>query len=323
MSDDPMLRFAVLFFAGLGLTITGAANLILRQSGIARRSVLAISVLVGVVLVAESFAGAARSIETGLILLAVVVPALVLGSGQGRRTIHRVLDGLGHSAISWGLCLAIGVGAVLCSVVRYESEDQAALDVSMAELEVMVECAGDVGPAPEIAMTDSGERVQVFFALAPRSSERFQLIETELFKRNGLANHVIYRQSSDDHANCHGWVFTGGRYRIDGCDVERILSQNGYSETASPQSGDLAIYRKNGSIAHSAIVRYVAPDMPTLVEGKWGATGVYLHAIDKCPYGQSAVFYRSARLGHLLAGLDHNSDTPIPQATLDPNVGTE
>ena len=32
----------------------------------------------------------------------------------------------------------------------------------------------------------------------------------------------------DPACNCHGWVFTGGRFWVSGEDVPRILEDNGY-----------------------------------------------------------------------------------------------
>ena len=42
---------------------------------------------------------------------------------------------------------------------------------------------------------------------------------------------------------------------------------------------------------------------PVMVEGKWGAMGTFLHPADKSIYGAEYAFYRSARGGHLLAGI--------------------
>ena len=53
-------------------------------------------------------------------------------------------------------------------------------------------------------------------------------------------------------------------------------------------------------MAHTAIVRYVSEGMPVLVEGKWGALGVYLHAVEESCYGRNYMFYRSSRKGHQL-----------------------
>ena len=73
-------------------------------------------------------------------------------------------------------------------------------------------------------------------------------------------------------------------------------------DVTAPRPGDLAIYRNNGSVSHTAVVRYVSDAAPVLVEGKWGPMGVYVHPADQCPYG-IPTFYRSSRPGHLLDGI--------------------
>ena len=71
-----------------------------------------------------------------------------------------------------------------------------------------------------------------------------------------------------------------------------------------PRPGDLVVYRLGGAVAHTAVVRYVTGGMPVLVEGKWGWAGVFLHPVDKSAYGGSFGYYRSARAGHSLAGIE-------------------
>jgi hypothetical protein len=64
------------------------------------------------------------------------------------------------------------------------------------------------------------------------------------------------------------------------------------------------VYRRDGVVLHTAVVRYVTPGMPVLVEGKWGATGVYLHDVDASAYGTGYTYYRAGRASHVLAGLE-------------------
>jgi len=122
--------------------------------------------------------------------------------------------------------------------------------------------------------------------------------DEELLGRNHPLT-LIRTAPPDPASNCHGWVFTGGRYWVRDADVDQILADNGYHETTEPQAGDLIVYRgASGEVAHTAVVR-VAGDM-VLVEGKWGSMGCYLHAPDQYPYGYGWSFYRSPRRGHLL-----------------------
>lgn len=123
-------------------------------------------------------------------------------------------------------------------------------------------------------------------------------------------HYVIRLGPPDERANCHGWVFTGGRYLLGPDDVELILKENGYAEVSEPQPGDLVVYRQGGTVAHTAVVRYVTEGQPVLVAGKWGALGVFLHAADKSCYGTEYTFHRSTRRGHLLVGLGGEPGSP-------------
>jgi hypothetical protein len=98
-------------------------------------------------------------------------------------------------------------------------------------------------------------------------------------------------------SNCHGWVFTGGRFGIQDAHVATILKENRYSIVSDAQEGDLAIYRVNGRIKHTGIVRIRSGR--TFVESKWGPFGVFLHT--PASHTGSCAFYRSSRSGHALA----------------------
>ena len=66
---------------------------------------------------------------------------------------------------------------------------------------------------------------------------------------------------------------------------------------------------------HTALVR-VAGDL-VLVEGRWSNMGCYLHAPEGYLEGFGWTFYRSARPGHLLRGLDGADHTPgTPQQSI-------
>jgi hypothetical protein len=109
-------------------------------------------------------------------------------------------------------------------------------------------------------------------------------------------------------------VFTGGRFWIREESVPVILAENGYVVVADPRPGDLAIYAEGGLVGHTAVVRYVAPERPVLVEGKWGAGPVFLHDVRDEGYAPFAGYYRSPRAGHLLA-LTGASGDPVAGMT--------
>src|SRR5262249_1057001 len=141
--------------------------------------------------------------------------------------------------------------------------------------------------------------------------ERFiDLHETDLTQ-------IIRLADPNSAANCHGWVFTGGKYGIRDPEVERILLDNGYAEFAAPREGDLAIYRSGNKITHSGIVRIADKSTPILIESKWGPFGVYLHGVEKQPFAGQCIFYRSSRSGHVLTlrSSGDRSDTDLDGET--------
>jgi hypothetical protein len=112
---------------------------------------------------------------------------------------------------------------------------------------------------------------------------------------------VIATEQSRGEYNCHGWVFTDGKYILAGNDVERILADNGYREVEHPASGDLIVYRDySGGIVHTGLVRAADDRGLVLIESKWGLEGRYLHQPQDQIYGQTYTYYHSHRAGHLL-----------------------
>lgn len=103
-------------------------------------------------------------------------------------------------------------------------------------------------------------------------------------------------------ANCHGWVFTAGKYYLGCDDVERILEDNGYELYQSPLPGDLIVYRNaSGGITHTGLVQAVYLGGMVVIDSKWGLGGRFIHGPEEQPYGNRYGYYRSARQGHTLA----------------------
>ena len=124
--------------------------------------------------------------------------------------------------------------------------------------------------------------------------------------------------------NCHGWIFAEGKYCIPSTEVPLILEDHGYYPVSRPGPNDLVIYRApTGQVVHSGIVRCTGPEKQILVESKWGRMGCFLHLHDKHGYPNAVcTFYRSARPGHLLQGLDVSA--PMATAsTAEPAVIVE
>ena len=95
--------------------------------------------------------------------------------------------------------------------------------------------------------------------------------------------------------------------------MDLILNENGYTKQKAPRAGDLVIYRSSGAVTHTAVVQYVSGNQPVLVSGKWGPLGVFLHPIDKSPYGTDYAFYRSpcGPPSHQPVTRDRGQDRPI------------
>lgn len=159
--------------------------------------------------------------------------------------------------------------------------------------------------------TDSGLPIPVYSATDPRPKPKVREDEKALLAGFDWGKRVIQRASGDDVSNCHGWVFTGGKYWVKGHDVPTILSGNGYRAESRARVGDVAAYFDNeGKIAHTGIVRSVGAI--TMVESKWGWMGVYLHAAEDSCYGANIVYYHGPRKGHQLAAINPADAEPAP-----------
>jgi hypothetical protein len=169
------------------------------------------------------------------------------------------------------------------------------------------------GPSPEggrpeaLALwTDQGGTVAVT-RIPAAGRPVTEAAEVQLMHSEGLELRLLRTGEPSWGSNCHGWVFTAGRYLLDGEAVDLILQDNGYQRVAAPRPGDLAVYRAGpgAAVAHTGVVRVARTDL-LLVESKWSELGVYLHRPqDYHPrLGLACEYYRSPRRGHLLRGLE-------------------
>jgi hypothetical protein len=126
------------------------------------------------------------------------------------------------------------------------------------------------------------------------------LLRSEKYHANNYSLALIRTAAIEQDYNCHGWIFTGGRYWVRGEFVDSILNDNGYQRVDQPRQGDLVVYRAaEGNVLHSGLVR-VADDSLILIESKWGTIGRYVHPPSEQPYSNCWTYYRSSRQGHLL-----------------------
>jgi hypothetical protein len=154
-------------------------------------------------------------------------------------------------------------------------------------------------PAQSVAHTDQGHVLPLYGNLLD-DIEDAALKRIEDSIRKSMTLQVIQTADADKSCNCHGWVFTGGRYSVRGMEVDRILEDNGYTEVSRPQPGDAIVYRsESGTVLHSGVVRVVANDL-ILIESKWGPNGRFLHAPETQVYSPRWAYYHSTRHGHEL-----------------------
>jgi hypothetical protein len=105
--------------------------------------------------------------------------------------------------------------------------------------------------------------------------------------------------ATDPRSNCHGWVFTEGRYCVSEAVVEALLQDNGYRQVDAPLPGDVIVYRDaSGALLHSGRVRRVHENGEVWIESKWGPGGRYLHLPQDQCYSGDLQYYRSPRPDH-------------------------
>ncbi len=158
-------------------------------------------------------------------------------------------------------------------------------------------------------VTDLGQTIELELPVDPANlADLEDLEESSVPIQQYQHNWLIRRGPPDDTSNCHGWVFTNGKYNIAGKSVTTILEQNSYVQVTRIEAGDLVVYRNtNGEISHTGIVRTVFAENDVLVESKWGRMGVYLHPVEKSCYGHDFEYYRCERGTHLINLLTENT----------------
>jgi hypothetical protein len=316
MSFEHYDRFFTFAAAGLGLFLAGVLNLALGRGG--RRVWLRVAVtLAACAAVVGGLSAIARpelAVRSAAVVFGVLTVATLAGSAWLSRQVASLVAYFRKPAPRWGLVAAGGLIVLLGSALAFDRADETALDDEMKDLELLIGRPPSQPTDRASAATDRGTRVVLKEPSAPRPADDLAAPEEKTLREASIRNQFIRRGGPADHTNCHGWVFTGGKFLLAPDDVELILKENGYRETHEPQPGDLVIYRQGGAVTHTAIVRYVTEGQPVMVEGKWGAMGVFLHQADKSLYGTDFTFYRSARAGHLLVGLG-GSPGPAVEAT--------
>ena len=299
MSEAPLVELVVLCGTAVGLVMLGLAKATLGS----RPWTVRLAASAGCALAAGALPAAfgfppAAVVSVGLVL-AVAVGSAVLGSPHAETIWHWVRG----RNVRAGLLGAAGATLFIGSIARFEAADAAAVDADMA---FMMEISWRP-PTQEVtdvvATTDRGRPIRLHRPESPRGSAEVTSAERRAFGSLPQGEGVIRTGPAADEFNCHGWVFTGGRFWIGPDDVERILTDNGYQVVSQPRPGDVVIYRDSVQISHTGLVRTGGDGTPVVIESKWGWMGRYLHTPEGSVYGRSYTFYRSPRAGHVLTAL--------------------
>lgn len=304
---DSHTRLYLVFAIGLGVAVVGLINALVapRLRGQLLAAVVGCGIATGGVMLFEpALAGITAAVYAGLATVWLVA----------RSPVVQAIVGLFRpTRVRWAAVTGLAMAVAMAEVVRFEQAESARADLDLLDLAEMAYRPVTV-PEPAIrTATDSGTPVAVESSAQPRDSYDVRAAEDAVLAAFPRRDQVIRRAPGNDQSNCHGWVFTGGRYVVRGGDVDRILAENGYTPAAQPRPDDVCVYRgANNAVSHTALVRGVIPDGTVLVEGKWGCLGVFLHPAESSCYGTDYTFYRSHRNGHLLTGL---SD-PTPATNL-------
>jgi hypothetical protein len=322
---DPLL-FAIICLGGGGLLLSLWLGLALDYSARASRwihaapavTALAASVFAVVAVVAGQplpLWGSAGILAL-LCLIAIVLqtPSWETRIGAAMRLARRPLARRFTMVGLWAFCPFVALGLVYSHV--YQDTDA---DCAFFESQSLIVVREPIEYANSPLTTDLGHTVRLLQVedVPPVPTSPMLDAQARLLQRFDLNDDVIALPLGWQNTNCHGFVFTGGRYWVGGGQVDMILADNGYRPAAAAQTGDLAIYRDDlGTVLHSGIVCGLASDGVILVESKWGQSGRFIHRHDRHPFPTTAecIFYRSARQGHLLRGLyslpDNQSAVP-------------
>jgi hypothetical protein len=318
MSDAAFHEMMVLCGTATGLALLGATRVLLagRSVGVRLAATTACAVAPALGLAALGFPALAP-LAVGLVGAAGVGLALV-GSAPAAWVVARLRPfgrPGGQAAALW----AVGGVVLVGSLARYEIAVEAADadDIAfMSQVTWRPPLREAVGPG---AVTDAGHPVALWQPVTARTGPEVADTERRTLDAINHRGGMIRTGPADETANCHGWVFAGGRYWVSAEGVEAILADNGYQPVSDPRPGDLVVYRGGGLITHTAVVRTVAPGGLVLVESKWGWMGVFLHAPEGSSYGREYTYFRSPREGHLLGDLGGSS--AAAPADRDPGVG--
>ncbi len=296
--------------AGIGGVALGLAALLAGPGGPGRRrlALLVLVALAGAVTASALLRLPGRMTAALAGLAGLWALGLLLRTPHPGRLALAALRRLASPRLQALLLIAAGLGAVLGEAWAADESLGAALQESEGLAALVSKPA--LKPLPVSARTDRRAPITLCAVADLKDYHGNPETEERAVREGPMALRVIRTAIPSPESNCHGWVFTGGRFWVKGEEVDRILADNGYVPVASPRAEDIVIYRDdNGMVLHTARVEAVTRNGLVLVEGKWGQFGRFLHAPEDQPYSRNWAWYRSPRDGHLLRGLDEPPST--------------
>ncbi len=292
LNDRLFLSFSV----ALGFIVAGTGNALFGPRTWWTRAAIAVVGLSTAILSASVFIPGYAAPLAG-----VGAGILTLSSLARTSAVRRIVAQLRQPRLAWSAVAVGGVAWMAAEFLRFDALENSLADAQIAQLHAIAEVNPYVADESRLAKTDRGSSIHMMTVAEEKSVEQLAAIESQTMQSALYQDYIIRRGPPDDSSNCHGWVFTGGKYAILGHEVDTIVAENDYSPMTAPHPGDLCLYRSDaGAVAHSAIVRSVLDDGTVLVEGKWGRFGVFLHPVAKSCYGENFSYYHSPRSTHVL-----------------------
>lgn len=301
MTFEHVDRYIVLMSVGGGTLIAGGLNLLVRRGPRTRAAVACGSAGLAAGVVAAWTEGPGLSALTWFAVTLLLTPGVLHGTGWSAAVASRFRRTFTRPAACSAALVAVGSAVLAAGVAAFVREEDERAAREAADLLTSVSYSPPRQSVPAALVTDRGTRIDLSAPAAPRAGAVLREQEAVALRKAGLHESVIRRGPAGEQSNCFGWVFAHHRYWLAETAVAPILTENGYRPVDDPRPGDLVLYRSaTGLPAHAGVVRYVTDGMPVLVEGKWGWMGVYLHPVDRSPFGTDYAFYRSPRATHHL-----------------------
>jgi len=236
----------------------------------------------------------------------VAQPAWVLsGALVGLLLVRSKHSIAGRQLVQGGILTVLGGALLGFATYRLDQgleNDLSESDFAMASLTDPIDVGG---PPARLAHTDAGTQIPLFEP-SPYASAASEDHEAKFLHNKRLGARLILTAPADLKYNCHGWVFTGGRYWVRGDAVATILKDNGYRQVERPRGGDVAVFRNQlGEITHTGLVRAGNRNGSILIESKWGRFGRYVHGPEEHGYrGHAVTYYHTTRGTNVLKGVE-------------------